>query len=93
MFFEASAFAGNISSWNTSNVTHMGGMFWDANSFNKRFNNNKALPVNTKELEIWFKENRDKMLAIDMKESEKENLDSFYNNLENLYNNLDKENN
>ena len=35
MFRGASSFNGNISSWNTSNVTTMEGMFSDASSFNQ----------------------------------------------------------
>jgi len=35
MFDRASAFNGNISSWNTSAVTDMSYMFWYASSFNQ----------------------------------------------------------
>ena len=138
--FKSSKFNGDISNWDVSNVTNMGGMFWEATNFNQpldkwdvssvtnmsgmfagaynfnqalndwdvskvtnmtfmfedaiafktKFNNGNSLPYYTDELKIWF--NSDMMLAIDIKEREKDNLDNFYNNLESLYNNLDKEN-
>ena len=77
--------------WDLSNV-EISGMFRNAWAFEKKFNNKNPLPNDTNELKVWFNNNRDKMLAIDIKEREKDNLDSFYNNLESLYNNLDKEN-
>jgi surface protein len=37
MFHKASAFNGNISSWNMSSVTDMNHMFYGASSFNQTF--------------------------------------------------------
>jgi len=34
MFREAHAFNGDLSRWDTSNVTTMSSMFWDAHAFN-----------------------------------------------------------
>ncbi len=94
MFRDASNF-NQVLNWNVSNVTDMWAMFSNAIAFKTKFNNGKSLPNYTSDLKQWLKENRDsdRMLAIDIKEREKDNLDSFYNNLEILYNNLDKENN
>jgi surface protein len=92
LFSYTKKFNQNISTWDVSNVVNMEGMFRNAWAFEKKFNNKNPLPNDTNELKVWFNNNRDKMLAIDIKEREKDNLDSFYNNLESLYNNLDKEN-
>ena len=67
-------------------------MFYEAQAFQDKFNNGNPLPNDTNNLKQWLKENSDMMLAIDIKEREKENLDSFYNNLVSLYNNLDNKN-
>ena len=93
MFQEAKEFNQALNNWDVSNVTDMNKMFDKAIAFEKRFNNGNSLPEETNNLKVWFKENSDIMLAIDVTEREKDNLDSFYNNLESLYNNLDKENN
>ena len=90
MFYGAKEFNQALNNWNVSNVTDMNAMFDKAIAFKMKFNNGNALPSDTNDLKVWFKENRDMMLAIDIKEREKDNLDSFYNNLEILYNNLDK---
>ena len=92
MFFEASNFNQTLT-WSFKNVLNSNLMFDKSIAFEKKFNNGNPLPQMTNEIKEWFKENRDMMLAIDIKEREKDNLDSFYNNLESLYNNLDKENN
>ena len=78
--------------WDFSKVEILTFMFYEAQAFQDKFNNGNPLPNDTNNLKQWLKENSDKMFAIDIKEREKENLDSFYNNLESLYNNLDKEN-
>ena len=78
-----------LSYTNINNANHM---FDNAIAFETKFNNGNSLPKDTNNLKVWFKENRDMMLAIDIKVREKDNLDSFYNNLESLYNNLDNKN-
>ncbi len=90
MFEYAESFNQALNDWDVNNVTNMIWMFYEAIAFEKRFNNGNPLPEETNDLKVWFKS--DRMLAIDIKEREKDNLDSFYNNLESLYNNLDKEN-
>ncbi len=44
--FERSVFNGDISNWNTSNVTNMAGMFAYANLFNQDLNNWDTSNVN-----------------------------------------------
>ena len=88
MFAYAKEFNQALNDWDVSNVTNMSQMFEDAIAFKTKFNNGNSLTGFTDELKVWFKS--DRMLAIDIKEREKDNLDSFYNNLESLYNNLDK---
>ena len=88
MFYNARDFNQVLNNWDVSKVKNMDYIFHDAIAFEKRFNNENSLPNDNNELKVWF--NSDRMLAIDIKEREKDNLDSFYNNLESLYNNLDK---
>ena len=47
--FRLSNFCGNISNWDTSNVTDMEGMFWGARSFNQPLNNWDVSNVNVME--------------------------------------------
>ena len=104
--FKNSLFDGDISNWDTSKVTSMERMFSNAIEFNQPLNFDISKVTNMESMfsfaekfnlsdnsKEWFNLNRDIMIALNMSEREKDNLDSFYNNLEILYNNLDKENN
>ncbi len=90
MFAGAWNFNQALNNWDVSKVTYMIEMFYNARAFKTKFNNGNALPNDTNNLKQWL--NSDMMLAIEIKEREKDNLDSFYNNLESLYNNLDNKN-
>ena len=74
-----------------SNINDTVFMFYEAQAFQTKFNNGNPLPEKTNDLKQWLKENRDsdKMLAIDIIEREKDNLDSFFNNLNNINNDID----
>ncbi len=89
MFRDASNFNQALNNWNTSNVRDMRSMFNIAIAFKTKFNNGNSLPNDTNDLKQWLKENRDMMLAIDIKEREKDRLDSFFNNLDNINNDID----
>ncbi len=73
LFFYAKSFNQNISSWNLNNVTTMGNIFTAATAFQDKYNDGEHLPYNIEEFKEWFKENRDKMNEIDIKEKEGKN--------------------
>ncbi len=89
MFYNARDFNQVLNNWDVSKVKNMDYIFHDAIAFEKRFNNKNPLPNDTNELKFWFNNNRNKMLAIDIKVREKDNLDSFFNNLNNINNDID----
>ena len=72
--------------WDLSNVEAAFDVFYDAIAFETKFNNGNPLPYDNNELKQWLKENidSDRMLAIEVKEREKDNLDNYYSNLNNL---------
>ena len=81
LFFYAKSFNQNISSWNLNNVTTMGNIFTAATAFQDKYNDGEHLPYNIEEFKEWFKENRDKMNEIDIKEKEGKNIDDFFSNI------------
>jgi surface protein len=52
MFYGATSFNGNISSWNVSNMKDMSYMFWGASSFNGNISSWNV--SNMKDMECWL---------------------------------------
>ena len=89
MFYNAESFNQNISKWILENIKNCDFMFDNAKAFLDKYNSGKPLPNDTNDLKQWLKENSDMMLAIDIKEREKDNLDTFFYNLDNINNDID----
>ena len=75
----------NISKWNLENIKNIDYMFYKAEAFYKKFNNNIPLPLENNDLKEWFNLNRDKMNEIDIKETQGEELDCFFLKFDNTY--------
>jgi hypothetical protein len=60
-------------------------MFYKAEAFYKKFNNNIPLPLENNDLKEWFNLNRERMNEIDIKIKHGEDIDGFFSNITDIY--------
>jgi surface protein len=82
MFYGTREFNQNISNWNLENIEDLNEIFEEAKAFIKKYNSDKPLPEDTKEIKNWFNLNRDKMNAIEIKDKYGKNIDDFFKDIE-----------
>jgi surface protein len=82
MFFEAKAFNKNIANWDFTNIKECDYMLKNAEAFEEKYNNGESLPNYIDEVKRWFNFNRDKMDAIDIKNTHGKKIDNFFSIIE-----------
>lgn len=80
MFFEAKSFNQPIL-WDVSKVINIYCIFYKAKAFQDRFNNGNQLPEETNELKEWLINNRDRMIALNINNNDRKELDYYYINI------------
>ena len=85
IFFGATNFNQNISNWNLEKVKSCEHILYGTKAFKIKYNNNKSMPYKTNDIKEWFKENRDKMNEIDIKDKYGEEVDGFFSNITDIH--------
>ena len=67
--------------WDLSKVETLIFMFYEAKAFQDKFNNGDFLPKYTRKLKEWFVENRDIMMALNINDNDKKELDNYFENI------------
>ncbi len=74
--------------WDLSKVETLIFIFYEAKAFQDKFNNGDFLPKYTRELKEWFVENRDIMMALNINDNDKKELDNYFENIKSINLNL-----
>ena len=67
--------------WDLSKVETLIFIFYEAKAFQDKFNNGDFLPKYTRKLKEWFVENRDIMMALNINDNDKKELDNYFENI------------
>ena len=86
MFYGTREFNQNISNWNLENIEDLNEIFEEAKAFIKKYNSDKPLPEDTKEIKNWFNLNRERMNMIDVKDKHGTEIDNFFSNFSKINN-------
>ena len=74
--------------WDLSKVETLIFIFYEAKAFQDKFNNGDFLPKYTRKLKEWFVENRDIMMALNINDNDKKELDNYFENIKSINLNL-----
>ena len=75
-----------------TNVTKCNNMFTSSKPYAAKYNNNIPLPEDIEKIKEWFKENSDKINAINLKNRYGKEIDDFFSNITNVIKEVKKEN-
>ena len=85
MFAYTKAFNQNIANWDFTNIKECDYMLKNAEAFEEKYNNGESLPNYIDEVKRWFNLNRDKMDAIDIKNTHGKKIDDFFSIITDIY--------
>ncbi len=88
MFAHINNFLQDNINLNITNVTKCNNMFTSSKPYAAKYNNNIPLPEDTEKIKEWFKENNDKINAINLKNRYGKEIDDFFSNIKRMDNGI-----